>query len=199
MIFDLWDVDAKASVRPLRSSFKQCFRPCWPTGSNYDFTFKEVDAYVLSVDKSGSKLKPGSPGTGTSMPELCWALIFPLGAPVINETGLDGAYDFKLDRSQETTGAAAPVLNGRERSGALITAVREQFGLKREGVLLLTVTRHRNSSCLINLEAEDAVGSHWRQHVLAVIQHFVDLDAVQSPLKAGDGQVQSLGAATAAR
>jgi uncharacterized protein (TIGR03435 family) len=117
---------------------------------------KEIAAYVLSVDKSGSKLKrsdakdpfdtpikPGDHpglqvGTRVSMADLCWNLTFPLNAPVVDKTGLDGFYDFTLDRSspspqlQDAPGPAAPVLNDPERSADLISAVHEQLGLKLE-------------------------------------------------------------------
>ena len=55
------------------------------------------------------------------------------------------------------------------------------------GALFLTVT-----VMLINLETEDAIRSHRRQHVFAVLEHLVGLDAVQSPLQPGHGEMQSL-------
>lgn len=69
------------------------------------------------------------------MSDLCWRLSNSLNAPVIDRTGLNGFYDFTLDRNavsppvpEET---ADPLVNG-PGSTDLIIAVREQLGLKLE-------------------------------------------------------------------
>jgi uncharacterized protein (TIGR03435 family) len=107
---------------------------------------KEGAAYVLSVEKSGSKLKPGNatgpsdapiqrgdrPGeriaVGASMSDLCWYLSFTFDAPLVNQTGLDGFYDFTLILPAPET-ANDPL---DHRNDDLITALREQLGLKLE-------------------------------------------------------------------
>ena len=46
-----------------------------------------------------------------------------LGRPVVNQTGLDGRYDFALEWAQETASDAGP---------SFLDALREQLGLKLE-------------------------------------------------------------------
>jgi uncharacterized protein (TIGR03435 family) len=155
-----WDVEAKAERPSTPEQLQEMFQNLLADRFNLRFhrETKEMAAYVLSVEKSGSKLKvsdgtdpfhepikPGEHpdvrvGTGASMSDLCWNLTFNLNAPVVNKTGLAGYYDFTLDRSapvsspqsQESPGPAMPRLEGPERNADLITALREQLGLKLE-------------------------------------------------------------------
>jgi len=79
-------------------------------------------------------------GARASMSDLCLNLTFTLNAPVVDKTELSGYYDFALDlsspvsspQSQEPPGPAEPRLEGPERYADLITALREQLGLKLE-------------------------------------------------------------------
>jgi uncharacterized protein (TIGR03435 family) len=62
--------------------------------------------------------------TATSMEMLAGYLGNRLGAIVVDKTGLTGSYDFTLEWSPDTAqDAAAP---------SLVTAVREQLGLRLE-------------------------------------------------------------------
>jgi uncharacterized protein (TIGR03435 family) len=156
MINDPWDVDAKAEQPSTLGQLHQMFQTLLADRFKLRFhrETKDAVAYFLSVEKSGSKLKPSDikapsdnpiragarvfVGTGASMADLCWSLTFLLGAPVMDKTGLDGYYDFTLDRPplspqlQETPGPAAPLLNGPERNADFVTTLREQLGLKLE-------------------------------------------------------------------
>ena len=113
---------------------------------------KLLPAYVLSVDKSGSKLKPsasseeGSLTSGADGHFVCQArdlddladfLFRFLRRRVVNETGLQGLYDFRLDFQIEQGLDAAPEpASTAQSTGAsqalptLTSALRSQLGLK---------------------------------------------------------------------
>ena len=119
---------------------------------------KEMPVYALTQAKSGSKLKvsapddPEKPGmrgimmrpgmiTGTfgDLRILVDSLSNIVGRPVIDKTGLDGKYDWKLewtpDRSQMSPGMVRPEnpANPPDISGlSIYTALEEQLGLKLE-------------------------------------------------------------------
>jgi uncharacterized protein (TIGR03435 family) len=117
---------------------------------------KILPVYDLAVDKGGSKLKPStaieppSPeerqahpekykkgsmtmgpgmyeGTGVELRSLASQLGNTLGRPVIDKTGLNGAYDITLHFRSEEGGAP-----GGENSDApsVFSAVQDQLGLK---------------------------------------------------------------------
>jgi uncharacterized protein (TIGR03435 family) len=161
MIFDPWDVDARAEHPSTPEQLQEMFQTLLAERFKLRFhrETKELAAYVLSVDKSGSKLKrsdakdafdepikPGDRpgvlvGSSASMSYLCWRLSFNLDAPVVDQTSLAGSYDFILDRPaaqalllqpQGTPETAGPRLEGPERNADLITALHEQLGLKLE-------------------------------------------------------------------
>ena len=160
MFFDPWNVSAKAEHPSTPEQLQEMFQTLLAHRFKLRFhrETKEIAAYVLSVEKSGSKLKVSESkdpfdvpikagdrrsvlvGTRVSMPDLCWRLSNSLNAPVVDKTGLAGFYDFTLDRSlptpspqaQEIPGPAASALNGPESSADLINAVRDQLGLKLE-------------------------------------------------------------------
>ena len=120
---------------------------------------RELSVYVLSVDKGGPKdmaksLNPGllggygfEPGTGgvkivahnASMEDFT-AMVLQgsvLDRPVLNETGLEGRYDFNftfLPDDSTFQGHAAPLPPGDAPAPSIFTAMREQVGLKLEAV-----------------------------------------------------------------
>jgi uncharacterized protein (TIGR03435 family) len=123
---------------------------------------REMPIYALLVAKGGSKLKPandaaGAPprrnliggrgqltGTGATLDMLIHLLSNATGRIVIDRTGLNGAYDFKLEWTPDPgeMGIAGPAPPGappgeKEASPApdgpsLFTALQEQLGLKLE-------------------------------------------------------------------
>lgn len=112
---------------------------------------RELEVYALKVAKSGPKLAESTDPVGlssesdnkagwggemvfefknTSMSELALYLVFLADRPVVDQTGLSGRYDFKLqwtfDESRaQTDGSAAP---------SLFTAMQEELGLRLDAV-----------------------------------------------------------------
>lgn len=118
---------------------------------------KQLPVYSLAVARGGPKLKPhagtdepsltGRTGdgkssivaAGISMAGLADILGDHLDRTVVDNTGLRGGYDFKLDWAQEHLGEeSGPSVPGSLEEGlglsgpSLFTAVQEQLGLKLE-------------------------------------------------------------------
>jgi uncharacterized protein (TIGR03435 family) len=119
---------------------------------------KELPIYVLTVDKSGSKLKPheassaGDPwidqtveqllhvtwnGRFVPMDYLAWRLGQILDRPVVDQTRLKGGYDFEMKFTREPPPGMpeGALINGVavDTSGARIfEALQKQLGLKLE-------------------------------------------------------------------
>jgi uncharacterized protein (TIGR03435 family) len=107
---------------------------------------KELPTYVLTVAKNGHKLAPpADPSRGPSfningrktiiarsstMKMLADSLASLLGRFVRDETGLDGAYDFKLEFSLDMSDQPAPA--GDSGRVSIFTALTEQAGLRLE-------------------------------------------------------------------
>jgi uncharacterized protein (TIGR03435 family) len=99
---------------------------------------KEMPGYVMSVVKSGFKLKPVEPGPGgtsshggavrtltatkISLKDFTKFLARNLGQTVVDKTGVDGVYDFEIKWSRED-------LDGAE-AAPLFTVLQDQLGLK---------------------------------------------------------------------
>lgn len=111
---------------------------------------RELPVYVLQVGKNGSKLKPAKSATGisrdtdgthshltaeTTMAAFVDSLSQRLDRPVLDETGLTGAFEITLDWASDSGGD--PV------GPSIFTAVQEQLGLKlesrRSGVEILVI------------------------------------------------------------
>ena len=118
---------------------------------------RELPVYVLTVDRGGSRMKP-SEGAGESsfqpvksMGKLVMTISHTtvgqfadvlgsglLQLPVLDQTGLAGAYDFTIDISRyidPTLGPGAGVTSPIDRSmaeNAITMALREQLGLRLE-------------------------------------------------------------------
>jgi uncharacterized protein (TIGR03435 family) len=139
-----YDIDAKAALPSSRADLRVMFQNLLADRFKLQFhrETKELPVYVLTVDKSGSKMKlnetdddyriPIGPrgagrisGKRVPMSYLCFYLSRQLDRNVIDKTGLDKYYDFTLDWTPETQRADA---GGR----TIFTAVREQLGLKLE-------------------------------------------------------------------
>ena len=156
-----WDVDAKAEHPSNLDELHEMFQTLLAERFKLQFhrELKEIAAYVLSVDKSGSKLIPGDPkdafdipmkpgdrpgetiGTSVQMSYLCWRLSLQLSTPVVNQTGLDGYYNFTLvlpppqplpQRLDGPGPAPSPAASSADLAADLATALRQQLGLKFE-------------------------------------------------------------------
>jgi uncharacterized protein (TIGR03435 family) len=104
---------------------------------------KEMQAYVITVAKSGLKMKestsegdmdiqPSGPASVTiqraTVPRLAELLSGPLQSPVIDETGLTGRYDFKLDVSNFLDPTTPMGIN--DVIPIVIQAAQQQLGVK---------------------------------------------------------------------
>jgi uncharacterized protein (TIGR03435 family) len=117
---------------------------------------KEVSAYVLTVAKGGPKLDENTSGADLEarnsgagresyrnfpMPIFANILAAHLGDTVVDKTGLNSSYDFKLEFRPESAGEGAK--DGHEPAAnldgpSLFTALQEQLGLelKRQKVVV---------------------------------------------------------------
>lgn len=117
---------------------------------------RELPIYVLTVAKGGHKLAaPAHPergqnasvnggqqimGTNATMAALAGLVEMVLGRPVRDQTGLDGAYDFKLDWAPDSTqalqGPAArpgePAPTSDPGRSSIFAALTEKLGLRLE-------------------------------------------------------------------
>ena len=104
---------------------------------------KDMPVYELVVGKTGSKLKPVEYGRGsTSMTQgklvaqgvpvrnLVEQLSRLLNRPVLDKTGMIGAFDFTLEFAPE--GRSSDAAGDLPVSPSVFTAVQEQLGLKLE-------------------------------------------------------------------
>jgi uncharacterized protein (TIGR03435 family) len=71
-------------------------------------------------------------GFSRTMPQLAQILDATVGSPVVDRTGLAGSYDFDVQWGTPTTVAADPSIQTPDSIAALLTAIREQLGLKLE-------------------------------------------------------------------
>ena len=103
---------------------------------------REIPVLALVVEKNGpkfhpsqgdgeSKMQPSSKlarqWTWTTMPQLASSLGEAMQAPVLDQTGLSGKYDFSLDLAPYAVPGERPDIGSM-----MVTAVREQLGLKLE-------------------------------------------------------------------
>jgi uncharacterized protein (TIGR03435 family) len=119
---------------------------------------KEMAVYAITVDKGGPKLTPhnatnsGDPwitqqterllhinlgATAVDMDYFAFRLAQLLDMPVVNQTGIKGGYDFKLEYTRDLPPGIPEnaQLNGQplDTSGpSLVEAMRQQLGLKLE-------------------------------------------------------------------
>jgi uncharacterized protein (TIGR03435 family) len=152
-----FDVEARAdhsySLDDLHTMFKNLLADRF--GLRFHVETKDGPVYLLTVDKSGLKMKPDGSAvdlkvpitfnghgafTGTKVPMeyLCWFLgqqLQPNSRPVIDKTGLNQVYDFTLTFAPDLPPGASlrddapPELRDRP---ALRDALQEQLGLRLE-------------------------------------------------------------------
>jgi uncharacterized protein (TIGR03435 family) len=113
---------------------------------------REMPVYGLEVEKGGGiRMKAAAPignvslnggaagsslsGKGMTMARLAEVLSGIAGRPVLDETGLDGAYDMELKYSLEMTppDPGAPTKESATANPSLFSALKEQLGLRLTG------------------------------------------------------------------
>lgn len=164
---DLYDVEAKAdrphSLDELHIMFQNLLKDRFKL--QFHNETRTLRAFALVVEKSGPKLTlnqspenfdiPVQPtgfgklsATHCSMSYFSWILSQFLDQPVLDQTGLDKFYDFKLEWTPELPPnmAGRQDLNLPPTSGPdIFTAVREQLGLRlesRKGPVQVMVIDH---------------------------------------------------------
>ena len=110
---------------------------------------RERPVFALTVAKGGPKLEksvnqtlgPSNNGgagpsgteshryTNAKMPDLALMLMIYVDRPIVDQTGLQGRYDFQLQWTKDESAAAA---TGTDAPPGLFTAIQEQIGLKLE-------------------------------------------------------------------
>lgn len=110
---------------------------------------REMPVYALAVAKGGPKMAANTSDPSgwmhqqngenngrhvealknTSMADLALILQFHVDRPVVDQTGLKGRYDFKLQWTVDDAPTTAP-----DAPPGLFTAIQEQIGLKLERV-----------------------------------------------------------------
>jgi len=112
---------------------------------------RELPIYVLKPAKGGSKLTPPGPdskgpsmrmsdkgelsGAGANMRMLTNTLAQVLGRPVMDETGVEGTFDFELKWKPEAGAGQPPqpdAATAEAEGASLFTAISEQLGLRLE-------------------------------------------------------------------
>jgi uncharacterized protein (TIGR03435 family) len=140
------DVPGEPNLRQFQSMVRKLLAERF--GLRLHHEQREMQVLALTVARGGLKLTPngtdpdgfpdhvGHGGSGqrthdfknTSMHDLALTLLFLTDRPVVDQTGLQGRYDFTLkytnDESKAATDGSAPP--------GLFTAIQEQLGLKLE-------------------------------------------------------------------
>ena len=80
----------------------------------------------ISMSPQGVLMEGGS----AAMSELARVLAIPLSRPVVDRTALSGAYDIRLQFSDDVSGATPPPADAT--NSGIFTAIQEQLGLKLE-------------------------------------------------------------------
>ncbi|HEV1286066.1 MAG TPA: TIGR03435 family protein [Bryobacteraceae bacterium] len=151
---DPWDIVAKAEGSPNLTEHQllELLRPVLADRFQTAFHWetKQQPRYLLVAGKGGSKLTEvkadGGPEvnirsrkmiTGRRAPvsQLVETLSWVLGRAVVDQTGLAGVYDFKLDWAPDELQLTEPGSGGTagaEPGSSLLAAIQEQLGLKLE-------------------------------------------------------------------
>ena len=151
---DRYDVEAKADKKYTVDDLNTMYQNMLADRFHLKFHIetKEANAYVLTIDKNGSKMKVDDQpqsynipitfsgagvmnGARVPMPYFCWTLGQILQQderPVVDLTGLTGFYDFTLsylpqNLSQEARDGLSPEALDRP---SIFDALKQQLGLK---------------------------------------------------------------------
>jgi uncharacterized protein (TIGR03435 family) len=142
------NVDGQPDVQQFQSMVRKLLAERF--GLKEHMEQREMPVFALTVAKDGPKLTKttGDPNgrpsqsvrggsgerhiefTNTSMKDMTLLMLLEVDRPIVDQTGLQGKYDFKLnftnDESRAPTDGSAPP--------GLFTAMQEQLGLKLEPV-----------------------------------------------------------------
>jgi uncharacterized protein (TIGR03435 family) len=104
---------------------------------------RSMNALVLEVAKGGPKLQPAGPGdsrtdashvridaTALTMDHFAWVLSRTLSVPVVNHTGIQGTFTFKLEWSPDSDKPVQPGDIPAATGPSIFTAIRQQLGLR---------------------------------------------------------------------
>ena len=104
---------------------------------------RPIQAYILQVAKNGPKLEKGdgdshqtNSGRGdivaknASMDRFAEVLSRQMDLPVVNRTGLEGVFNFRLQWAPETTAPEKPAERAASDRAPIFTAIQEQLGLR---------------------------------------------------------------------
>jgi uncharacterized protein (TIGR03435 family) len=125
-------------------------------GLKFHWEIKQIAEFFLIAAKGGPKLHPndGAPGpevsygkgwietSKTSIPEFASVLARALEGNVVDDTGIQGVFDFKLRWTPDQT-AEVPVTD--PQGASIFAALKEQYGLKvesRKGPVRVLVIDH---------------------------------------------------------
>jgi uncharacterized protein (TIGR03435 family) len=99
--------------------------------------------YVMELGKNGPKLVKSAAGESstlngrgsivakaTTMKSFASILSRQMDYPVVNQTGLDGSFDLKLEWTPESTSTGGPNRDSTDRGPSIFTAIQEQLGLR---------------------------------------------------------------------
>ena len=104
---------------------------------------RTMEALVLEVARNGLKLEKAEGGDSntdsshgridaraTDMSLFAQLLSRAMAVPVVNETGLDGAFNFKLEWSADADKPVKPGENAADSGPSIFTALQQQLGLR---------------------------------------------------------------------
>lgn len=141
------DVEGKPSWKQLQGMIRKILAERF--GLQLHHERREMAVYALTVAKGGPKMvaNTGDPNgwmqqqngenngwhvealKNTSMADLALILQFHVDRPVVDQTGLKGRYDFKLQWTIDDASTTAP-----DAPPGLFTAIQDQIGLKLQRV-----------------------------------------------------------------
>jgi uncharacterized protein (TIGR03435 family) len=142
------DVEGQPNLMQMRSILRKLLADRFQLVAHHDK--KEMNVYAISVAKAGPKIAKslGDPNglpfqnggrdangrvdryANVTMKDFAFILQFMLDKPVVDQTGLQGRFDFVLKWTPNDTNVADPAT----ASPAIFTAFQEQLGLKLEAV-----------------------------------------------------------------
>jgi len=147
---DYYDVIAKTSVPRTEDELRRMFQAVLAErfGVSVHRERKEMQAYVLTVDKQGLKMtETAADGESMiepqpkrmalamqrmSMPEIATVISRVLQTPVVDETHLKGRYDAVLDMTKYAEDMHPSEGSPMDMAGVMTTALREEIGLRIE-------------------------------------------------------------------